>query len=98
RGHGRADAVWTDVEIGAPALAAGEVHQSPGAVLLDALERVAEMILRLINGSAHEPLQPVPGGEDLRQMLFGDDASVAIEGDAFFNLYAEVAGPGAALL
>src|SRR5262249_12808538 len=39
-----------------------------------------------------------PGGEDLRQMLFGDDASVAIEGDAFFNLDAEVPGPGAALL
>src|SRR5260221_2729884 len=96
--HARPDAVAAAEEIGAFAFAADEVHEHTGAVLLDALERVAEMVIPLIDGPAHEPLQPIPGGEDLRQMLFRNHASVSIEGDPFFDLDAEVAGPGAALI
>src|SRR5262249_29201555 len=70
--HARADAVAADEEIGVLALAAGEVHEHARAVLLDALKGVAEAIMRLLDGRAHEPLQPVPGGENLRQMPFRD--------------------------
>src|SRR5262249_2107128 len=45
-----------------------------------------------------EPLQPVPGSEDLRQVLFSDHAPVAIESDAFLDLDAEVTRSRAARL
>jgi hypothetical protein len=47
---------------------------------------------------AQQPLQPVPGGQDLRQVFRCDDAAVAVEGDARLHMDPEVAGPGAALL
>jgi hypothetical protein len=42
------------------------MHDDPGAVLLHALEGMAEVVTPRIDGLAQEPLQPVPGGENLR--------------------------------
>src|SRR5262249_44319864 len=64
--HARADAVTADEDIGALAMPAGEMHDDAGAVLLHALEGMAEMVTRRIDGLAQEPLQPVPRGENLR--------------------------------
>ena len=44
--HARADAVAADEDIGALAASAGEMHDDAGAVLLHALEGVAEMVSR----------------------------------------------------
>ena len=96
--HARADAVAADEEIGALALSAGEVHEHARAILLDALEGVAEVIACLRDRRPHEPLQPVPRGEDLRQMLFRDHPAIAVKRDAFVHLDAKITGPGAALL
>jgi hypothetical protein len=74
------------------------VHEHARVVLLDALEGMAEVIACLREGRPHEPLQPVPRGEDLRQILFGDHAPIAVERDAFVDLDAEITGAGAALL
>ena len=41
--------------------------RTPLPVLLDALEGVAEVVVRGIDGRAQQALQPVPGGEDLPQ-------------------------------
>ena len=73
--YARTDAIAADEEIGALALAAGEVHQDAGAVLLHPLEGVAEVVVRLVDGRPHQPLQSVPGGEDLRQALFRGHAT-----------------------
>ena len=40
---------------------------------------------------AQQPLQPVPGGQDLPQRSFADDAAVTVDGDAFRHLDAEIA-------
>src|SRR5262245_16854026 len=56
------------------------------------------MVVRLVDGRSHERLQPVPRRENLREALFSDDATIAVERDPFFHLDAEVAGAGAALL
>src|SRR5262249_30589748 len=64
--HARADAVAADEDIGAFAAAASKMHGDAGAVLLHALEGVAEMVTRRIDGLAQEPLQPVPRGKNLR--------------------------------
>src|SRR5215475_4541346 len=66
------------------------MHDHVRAVLLHALKGVAKMVARLIDSVAEEPLQPVPGSEDLRQVLFSDHAPVAIESDASLDLDAEV--------
>ncbi len=68
------------------------------AVLLHALEAVAEMIVRGIHGLAQQPLQPVPGGQDLPQPAFADHPALAVDGDAPGDLDPEIAGAGAALL
>jgi hypothetical protein len=94
--HARADTVAADEDIGAFAAAAGKMHDDAGAVLLHALEGVAEMVTRRIDGLAQEPLQPIPGGENLRQIFLSDDAPVAVESDAFLDFDAEVARAGAA--
>src|SRR5439155_1920264 len=88
--HARADSIAADEEIGAFPFAAGEVHVDAGAVLLDALERITEVIMRLVDGREHEPLHPYPGGEDLRQMLLRDHPTAVIECDAFFDDDAEL--------
>src|SRR5262245_65712074 len=74
------------------------MHDHARAVLLHALKGVAKMVARLIDGVAEEPLQPIPGSEDLRQVLFSDHAPIAIESDAFLDLDAEVTRARAALL
>ena len=68
------------------------------AVLLDAREGVAEVVVGGIDGLAQQPLQPVPGGEDLPQRTLADHAPLAVDGDALLDLDAEVAGAGAAVL
>ena len=65
RAHAGADAVAAHQQIGALDAALGEVDADPVPVLLDALEGVAEMVVRGIDGLAQQPLQPVPGGQDL---------------------------------
>src|SRR5262249_52166852 len=97
RAHAGTDAVTADEDIGTLATPAGEMHDDAGAVLLHALEGMAEVVTRRIDGLAQEPLQPVPGGENLRQVFLCDHAPVAVESDAFLDLDAEVAGAGAAL-
>ena len=82
RAHAGADAVAADQEVGALDAAVGEMHAHAALVLLDALEAAAEMVVRGIDGLAQQPLQPVPGGEDLPQRPLADDAAVAVEGDA----------------
>ena len=78
--------------------AAVEVHAHAAAVLLDALERPAEMIVRRIDGLAQQPLQPVPRGQDLPQRPLAGDAALAVDRDALGHLDAELAGAGAARL
>src|SRR5262249_41217989 len=68
------------------------------AVLLHALKGVAKVVARLIDGVAEEPLQPIPGSEDLRQVLFSHHAPISIESAAFLDLNAEVTRARAALL
>src|SRR5882757_2245609 len=68
------------------------------AILLDALEGAAEVIVRGIDGLAQQPLQPVPRGQDLPQWAFADHPSLAIDGDALRYLDAEIARAGAAAL
>jgi hypothetical protein len=48
------------------------------------------MIVPRIDGLPHQALEPVPGGEDLRQPLLGDDIAVAVERDALVDLDPEV--------
>ena len=52
--------------------------------------------MSLLNGLAHEPLQPVPRGKNLRQRFFRDDAPGTVERDALVHLDAEVRHAGAA--
>src|SRR5215470_3904146 len=63
------------------------------AILAHVLEGVAKVVTRLINRLAQEPLQTIPGSQDLRQVLFCDYTPIAIESDSFLNLDAQVAGP-----
>src|SRR5581483_3821099 len=98
RAHARADAVAADQEVGALAAAAGEMRDHFRAVLVDALEIVAEMVAPVVDRLAQQPLHPVPRRMDLRQVHLGDDASLAIEPDAPFAVDAEVAQARAALL
>src|SRR5262249_47275156 len=98
RAHAGTDAVAADEDIGTLATPAGEMHDDAGAVLLHALEGMVEVVTRRIDGLAQEPLQPVPGGENLRQVFLCDHVAVAVESDAFLDLDAEVAGAGAALV
>ncbi len=58
--HGRADAVAADQDVGLLDAAAVEMHAHAAAVLLDALECPAEMVMRGIDGRAEQALQPVP--------------------------------------
>ena len=53
--------------------------------------------MRRIDGVAHEPLQAIPGSQDLRQVLFSQHAAMTIERDTFLDFDAEVAGTGTAL-
>jgi hypothetical protein len=48
------------------------------------------MIVPRIDGLPQQVLEPVPGGEDLRQPLLGDDLAVAVERDALVDLDPEV--------
>src|SRR5262249_38730357 len=75
-----------------------EMHADLAAVLLDALEGMAEVIVRGIDGRAQQPLQPVPRGQDLLQGALADDATLPVDGDAPRNLDAEVARAGTARL
>ena len=83
-------------QIGALDPAFGKLDADALPVLLDALERVAEVVMRGIDGLAQQPLQPVPGGQDLRQPPFADHAPLAVDGDAFLDLDSEIARAGAA--
>src|SRR5581483_3458877 len=76
--------------------AVGEHDAHAAPVLLDALEIAAEMVVRRIDGGAQQPLQAVPGGEDLPQRPLVLDAAVAVERDALGHLDAEPLGAGAA--
>ena len=96
--HGRADAVAADQDVGLLDAAAVEMHAHAAAVLLDALECPAEMVVRGIDGRAQQALQPIPRGQDLPQRPLGGDAALPVDGDALRHLDAEVAGAGAALL
>src|SRR6185437_4232076 len=49
-----------------------------------------------VDGGVQQPLQPVPGGEDLPQEPLVGDAAVAVDGDALGHLDAEIVGAGAA--
>src|SRR5262249_45821604 len=97
RAHGGADSVRTDQDVGALATAAGEMRNHARAVLVDALETVAEVIASLVDGLAQQPLQPIPRSQDLRQGLFSDHPPIAIQGDSFLDLAAQVEGARAAL-
>src|SRR5262249_35412465 len=76
--------------------AVGEMNPDTVPVLLDALKGLAKVVVRGIDGVTQQPLQPVPGGHDLPQQPFADDAALAIDGDAFLEFDAEIAraGPG----
>jgi hypothetical protein len=68
------------------------------AVLLDALESMAEVVAGVVERLAQEPLHAVPGSVDLRQADLGDHAPLAVERDAPLAIDAEVAHARAALL
>ena len=67
------------------------------AMVLQAFKVLAEMIVLRIDCISHQALEPLPGAEDLRQPLFGNDISVAVDSDALFDLDPKVmqtrAGP-----
>src|SRR5262249_12953245 len=96
RAHAGADAVGAEEQVGALHEALGKMHANLVAVLLDMRESVAEVVVRRIDGLAQEPLQPVPGGEDLPQRALADDPTVAVDGDALLDLDAEIARAGPA--
>src|SRR5262245_30189878 len=96
RAHAGTDAVAADEDIGALVAPASEMHDDAGAVLLHALEGMAEVVMGRVDGLAQEPLQAVPGGENLRQVFLCDHAPVAVECDALLDFDAEVARAGAA--
>ncbi len=96
--HAGADAVAADHEVGILHDAVGEMHAHAAAVLLDMGKRMAEVIVRGIDGLAQQTLQPVPRGEDLRQAALADHTTGAVDGDAPLHRDAEGLGPGAALL
>src|SRR5262249_51563640 len=96
--HAGADAVAADQDVGVLTTPAGEMHEDTGAVLLHALEIVTEVIVPFVDSFAQQPLQPIPGGEDLGQVLFRDHPSGAVERDSLLDRDSEVAGAGAALL
>src|SRR5437773_992602 len=48
------------------------------------------MIVLRIDALPHQALEPVPGGESLRQPLLGDDLAVTVERDALVDLDPEV--------
>src|SRR5262249_42842573 len=78
--------------------AAGKLHAHPAPVLIDALEIPAEMVTRLVDGGAQQPLQSVPRGQDLPQRALVGDAAITVDGDTLGHLDTEVLGAGAARL
>src|SRR5262249_56525602 len=83
------DAVAGDEDTGALVTPASEMHDDTGAVLLHALEGMAEVVMRRVDGLAQEPLQAVPGGENLRQVFLCDHAPVTVESNALLDFDAE---------
>jgi hypothetical protein len=75
----------------------GETNTNASPFRFDVLKGVAEVVMRGIDGRAQQPLQPVPGGEDLSQRTFADDAPFTVDGDSLGDLDAEIASAGAAL-
>src|SRR6266540_5421635 len=76
--------------------AAGKLNAHPAFVLIDALEAVAEVVMRGRDGFAQQALQPVPGREDLPQRPLAGHAAVAVDRHALGNFDAEIARAGAA--
>src|SRR5262245_11767253 len=77
---------------------AREMNANAGAILLEALKVPAEVVMGWINGVAQHPLQPIPGGEDLRQVFFADHAPGPVERDALIDFDTKVAGTCATFL
>ena len=77
--HGGADAIAADQDVGILDATAVEMNAHAAAVLLDALERPAEVIVRRVDGGAEQPLQAVPRGKDLRQQPLVGDAAMAVD-------------------
>ena len=101
RAHARAHAVAADqnvamLDLAAGKICAGKFDPHAALVLIDPLEIMAEMIMRIVDGGAQQPLHPVPGGHDLRQRAFVGDAPGAVDGDALSHFDAEIFGAGAA--
>src|SRR5262249_44160203 len=74
---------------------AGKLNPHAALILIDPLEIAAEMIMRVINFGAKQPLHPVPGCHDLSQGTLVRNSPVPVDGDALRNFDAEVPGPGA---
>ena len=75
---------------------AGEMHAHAGAVLLDALEIPAEVVVRGVDGLAQQSLQPIPGGQDLRQAFLCNHVPGTVQRYTPLDLDAEIVGVGAA--
>src|SRR5690348_16156636 len=69
-----------------------ETHaHAPAFAMFDARERVPEMVVGRVDGEPQQPLQAIPGGEDLRQRPLSDDAACAIDSDTLCYFDAELA-------
>src|SRR6516165_7199059 len=77
---------------------AREMNANARTILLDALKVPTEVVMRWIYGIAQQPLKPIPGCENLRQVLFADYVPGAVERDAFINLDSKVADASTTLL
>jgi hypothetical protein len=93
--HAGADAVAADEKVGALAAPAGKLSHHLAAVLVGALELVAQVIAFGRDRVAQQSLQPVPRGQDLRERLVGDHPALAVDRDAPLDRDAEIARAGA---
>ena len=83
--HTGANAIATDEDIAVLNPPAGEMHPNAGSILLEALKVPTKVVMGWIDGIAQQPLQPIPGCENLWQVFFADHVPGAVERDAFIN-------------
>ena len=70
--------------------------RTPPLILVDAFEIPSEVIAGFVDGRAQQPLQAIPGCEDLAQRPLVGDAAFAVDRDALGYLDTKILGAGAA--
>src|SRR6476661_10172574 len=94
--HTRPNSVAADENIRMLDALAGKLHAHSALILVDPCEIPSEMITGLVDGLPQEPLQAIPGCEDLPQRPLVGDAAFAVDRDALGYLDTKILGAGSA--